>query len=159
MSLDQVRTFRVPRAIVGQTEDALRAAGSDGYELFVLWSGVIDHERLTIRTPHVPKQHSYRTRDGLFVRVDGSALHQLNSWLFQNGEVLAAQLHAHPTEAFHSETDSGFPIVTSLGGLSIVAPDFARDGVFTQGTAAYRLTTGGWAEMTCEEVDATIEVH
>jgi len=26
------------------------------------------------------------------------------------------KFHAHPTDAFHSETDDSFPIVTTLGG-------------------------------------------
>jgi len=144
MTLEAVTTFEIPRSVVTQTEDSLEAAGHDGYELFVLWSGVLDVHTFRIRTAHVPEQTSYQTEDGLLVRVEGPALHQLNVWLFENKEMLGAQIHAHPTEAYHSYTDDTFPIMTILGGLSIVAADFAREGLLNRYTAAYRLSKSGW---------------
>ncbi len=158
MTLQQIQTFRVPREIVTRTAQALQGAGDDGYELFVVWSGVLERGVFSARTPHVPRQSSYKTRDGLLVRVDGDALHGLNAWLYEHGEVLAVQVHAHPTEAFHSATDDAFPIVTALGGLSIVAPDFGRCGVLTPGTAVYRLTESGWNEIATHEVSRLVEV-
>jgi hypothetical protein len=56
-------------------------------------------------------------------------------------------VHAHPTDAFHSPTDDTYPIVTTVGGLSIVVPDFARRGVLTRGTVAYRLSSAGWEKV------------
>jgi hypothetical protein len=144
VTLEQVNKFVVSRSIVEQTENSLRAAGADGYELFVLWSGVIEAEVFRVRTIHVPKQTSYQTEDGLLVRVDGAALHGLNVWLFENEEMLGVQVHAHPTHAFHSTTDSTFPIVTTLGGVSIVAADFANEGLLNRRTAAFRLSKTGW---------------
>lgn len=158
MSLIDVRTFRVPQPILEDTGDVLRRAGDDGYELFVLWSGVIREDALHVLTPHVPKQTSYRTSDGLLVRVEGAALHKLNTWLYEAKEVLAVQLHAHAHEAFHSQTDDAYPIVTTLGGLSIVAPDFARRGVLTSGTAAFRLTERGWEELPPRDLRDAVEV-
>ncbi|HEY2053445.1 MAG TPA: hypothetical protein VGH14_05875 [Solirubrobacterales bacterium] len=78
------------------------------------------------------------------MRVDGDALHELNLWLYEHHETLAVQVHAHPTDAFHSETDDAFPIVTALGGFSIVAADFARKGLLCADTAVYRLSREGW---------------
>jgi hypothetical protein len=84
--------------------------------------------------------------------VDGVELHKLNMWLYEAGEVLGVQVHAHPTDAFHSETDDAFPIVATLGGLSIVAADFARDGVLTPQTAIYRLANSGWLPVDADRV-------
>jgi len=147
MTLERVSTFGVSRSIVEESEQSLQAAGADGYELFVLWSGVIEDDVFRVRNAHVPKQTSYQTEDGLLVRVDGAALHTLNVWLFENNETLGVQVHAHPTRAFHSHTDNTFPIVTTLGGMSIVAADFARDGLLNRRTAAFRLTKTGWAPI------------
>lgn len=147
MTLERISTFAASLSIVRQTERSLQAAGADGYELFVLWSGVVEDEVFRVRNAHVPKQTSYQTRDGLLVRVDGDALHNLNVWLFENKEMLGVQVHAHPTHAFHSRTDDTFPIVTMLGGVSIVAADFARDGLLNRRTAAYRLTKTGWTPI------------
>ena len=38
-------------------------------------------------------------------------------------------------------------MVTTLGGLSLVVPDFCRYGVRGPDTALYRLTQVGWAEI------------
>lgn len=143
MTLEDVALFVVPSSVIAKTERSLRRAGREGYELFVLWSGVPDGTSFLVRTAHVPRQTSYRSRSGLLVRVDGEALHALNVWLFEHEETLAAQVHAHPSDAYHSDTDDSYPIVTKVGGLSLVVPDFCRAGLF-DGSAAYRLTPGGW---------------
>ena len=92
------------------------------------------------------------------MRVQGEALHRLNSWLHENAEMLAVQVHAHPTDAFHSETDDTYPIVTLAGGLSLVAADFARHGLLTRETAAFRLTEYGWHEIPLNDLASLIEV-
>jgi len=147
MSLANVQRFDVPAAIAAKTEDAVRRAGADGYELFVLWTGSFTEDVFTIKTPHVPAQTSYRLDTGLCVRVDGGELHRLNRWLYETGETLAVQVHTHPTFAYHSDTDNTYPMVTQLGGLSIVLPDFGVRGFADPGVAVYRLTTSGWRRL------------
>lgn len=147
MILSQLSLISVPAAIVHETEEHLRRAGRRRLELFVLWSGVIEGTVFTVRTAHVPRQTSYRLDTGLMVRVDGDALHMLNVWLYEHEEVLAIQVHAHPAEAFHSDTDDAFPIVTAEGSISIVAAEFCRGGLFSEATAVYRLDARGWSEL------------
>lgn len=145
MTLLGVERFVAPAGVVAATERALRLAGDDGYELFVLWSGTIRDREFTASTTHVPEQQSYKLSDGLCVRVGGDALHALNVWLHSHAEVLGVQVHSHPREAYHSTTDDTFPIVTALGALSIVTPEFCRRGLFAPGYAAYRLGRRGWS--------------
>jgi hypothetical protein len=153
VSLQSIRHFLVTEELLEQTGRALRDAGSEGYELFVLWTGVVLRgDTFQIKTWHVPAQTSRKTRNGLLVRVDGQALHELNVWLYEHGEVLAAQVHAHPTGAFHSDTDDAFPIVTAVGGLSLVVPDFARHGVLIPRSAAYRLDAEGWKRVDLDTI-------
>jgi hypothetical protein len=147
LSLTEVRSFTVRRELIDVTEEALREAGDDGYELFVLWSGTQRGLIFDVRHAHVPKQTSYRTKKGLLVRVEGKALHKLNVWLFENSEQLAAQVHAHPGEAYHSETDDTFAIAAQLGSLSLVAADFCAHGLLDQSSAAYRLSADGWEDV------------
>ena len=147
MMLAQVEQFRVTTRIVEETEEALRAAGARGYEAFVLWSGRQNGPLFDVLTVHVPRQDSYRLHTGLCVRVDGKELHRLNVWLYEAGEVLAVQVHAHPDDAYHSETDDTYPIMSTLGGLSIVASEFCRAGLLTPSTAIYRLMADGWAKQ------------
>lgn len=157
-SLETIDSFRVPSWIIHQTEAALQSAGTQGFELFVLWSGVDNGHVFEVRTPHVPRQTSFRLELGLCVRVDGDELHRLNRWLCEAGERLAVQIHSHPTDAYHSDTDDAFPIVTALGGLSIVAPNFGREGLLGTGTMAYRLNITGWRELDATELRQLIKV-
>jgi hypothetical protein len=156
--LQDIQRFVVDQSALARTERALRDAGEEGCEMFVLWTGRIEQRILRVTTVHVPEQQAYRTRDGLLVRVEGEALHRLNAWLYDHKETLAAQVHAHPTQAFHSATDDTYPIVTTLGGLSVVAPDFARHGVLTRGTAVFRLTGRGWTRVRRRRLKRLLEV-
>jgi hypothetical protein len=147
LNLTKLDLFTIPEEVVDETERNLRRAGKKGLELFVLWSGVVNGTEFIARTAHVPLQTSYQLDSGLMVRVEGDALHQLNEWLYTHEEILAVQIHAHPTEAFHSGTDDAYPIVTGNGSISIVVADFCRHGLFSASTAVYRLDNQSWREL------------
>jgi hypothetical protein len=119
---------------------------------------VVTDNVFDVVTPHVPKQTSYRLDTGLCVRVDGDELHRLNRWLFDAGEILGVQVHSHPTDAYHSETDDTYPMVTLLGGLSIVVADFGRDGIAGSSTAGYRLSREGWIDLAPTDLTDLLEV-
>jgi hypothetical protein len=143
-AFDRILRFNVPAEIADGTDAQLREAGRAGVERFVLWSGVIEGPAFQVRTMHVPKQTAYRLPEGLCVRVEGEELHRLNVWLYEHEERLGVQVHSHPTDAYHSDTDDEYPIVTTRGGLSLVVPDFGRAGVRGPRTALYRLDRSGW---------------
>ena len=147
MTLEEIDRWVLTTEQMSTTESALREAGAEGFELFVLWTGVVDLNQFRVRHVHVPKQTSYQEEEGLHVRVDGSELHKLNVWLYENGESLGAQVHTHPGRAYHSDTDDSFPMVTTLGGLSIVVADFCSGGLLDTKTAMYRLGRDGWTRV------------
>ena len=128
--------------------EAIRSAGQDGYELFVIWSGTRDDDVFTVAKVHIPEQVSYKLKTGLCVRIDGSELHRLNVWLYEAKQIIGVQVHSHPADAYHSETDDTYPIATLDGSLSIVLPFFGRDGWESSDVAAYRLGQNGWVELT-----------
>ena len=146
-TFESIREFFVPADICDMSDRQLREAGLDGNERFVLWSGIARDERLIVRTMHVPTQNAYRLSSGLCVRVEADELHRLNLWLYENCERLAIQVHSHPREAYHSETDDTYPMVTTRGGLSLVVPEFCRYGVRGHNTALYRLSSTGWTAL------------
>ena len=150
-TFEAIREFVVPADLCDACDGQLREAGEIGNERFVLWSGVIRDERLLVRTMHVPRQTAYRLAEGLCVRVDADELHRLNVWLYEHEQRLAIQVHSHPTEAFHSDTDDAYPMVTKRGGLSVVVPDFARHGVRGPGTVLYRLSDTRWEALSRSE--------
>ena len=148
MTLKDVQRFRIQASSIGETIEAIRSAGQDGYELFVIWSGQLDDDIFTVAQVHIPDQTSYKLDSGLCVRIDGSELHRLNVWLYEAQQVVGVQVHSHPAGAYHSETDDTYPTATLEGSLSIVLPFFGRDGWESSGIAAYRLGSGGWLKLT-----------
>src|ERR1051325_11195140 len=123
-----IGTFVIPRQVLHRTIHFLRDVGRSGSEGFVLWGGKIE-KGTTLRFTNalVPGQQSFSTPDGLLVTVPGDALFSVNKLLHECGEILAGQVHTHPASAYHSETDDHYPMVTLLGALSVVIPDFARN--------------------------------
>ena len=155
-TLEAVQRFVVPVDLATETDFQLRVAGEEGAERFVLWSGSLEGSTFLIETMHVPRQRAYRLPAGLMVRVEGDELHRLNRWLFENNQELGVQVHSHPTDAFHSELDDSFPIVTVRGALSIVVPDFAALGIRGPGVAGYRLSKAGWMELSPAEMTGLV---
>lgn len=147
MTLQAVTEFHVPNEVVDHTAAAIRNAGDDGYEVFVLWTGVVQGREFMVRQHHIPRQASRHAAVGACVMVGGDELHRLNVWLLEHRQTLGIQVHSHPRDAYHSETDDAHPIVTLFGGLSIVVPHFGRDGLLGSGTAILRLTQLGWHEL------------
>ena len=157
-TFEAISEFVVPADLCDACDGQLREAGEIGNERFVLWSGVIRDECLMVKTMHVPKQTAYQLAGGVCVRVDADELHRLNVWLYEHEERLAIQVHSHPTEAFHSDTDDAYPMVTTRGGLSLVVPDFARHGVRGPDTALYRLSSGGWQALSQTEARGVLRL-
>lgn len=145
----QVRNFEIPRPLIDATLEVLTEAGQVGNEAFVVWGAVIEGETVSFKSMIVPDQEAHKTKRGLLVTVSGEALFRVNRTLYERGHVLAGQVHSHPTEAYHSDTDDCFSLVTLRGALSIVVPDFASGGYNDiRNWAWYRLTgPGTWAEL------------
>jgi hypothetical protein len=159
MTLESIISFGIPQVIIDETERSLVQAGDDGYEQFVLWTGTPCGDTFRVEHIYVPEQTSFRLDDGLCVRVDDVALDRLNRWLYEKHQVLAIQVHTHSGDAYHSRTDDTYPIVTLLGGLSIVAAQFCRQGLVSEGTAVYRLDRHRWVLQDRQQVAALLRVN
>ena len=157
MMLEHVRRFRIEADLIHETVEEIRSVGLDGFELFVLWLGRVDGDIFVVDTAHVPRQTSHVFESGLCVTINGDELRELGLWLYKSQLIIGAQVHSHPTEAYHSETDDSYPMATIEGSLSVVLPYFGRDGWESDGIAAYRLEDGVWRDVT-GQVDDLIEV-
>jgi hypothetical protein len=154
-----IRTFVIPFLILEPTLAFLRQVGSEGFEGFVLWSGERESlDRFRFLSCIVPEQRAMVTGGGLLVTVDGNALFEINKLVHERSETLAAQVHSHPTSAYHSSTDDAFPLVTLIGALSIVVPDFARYApADMERWAWYRLSAQGKWEAASKNTWVEIE--
>ena len=146
-----VRAFIIPSSILSETIDFLREVGVKGFEGFVLWTGQLSDPH-TFRFGHaiVPEQRAMMTESGLLVTVEGKALFEVNKAAHTHNEILAAQIHSHPTDAYHSSTDDAFPLVTLVGALSVVVPNFGKNALRDIDLWAwYRLSKRGkWVPAT-----------
>jgi hypothetical protein len=152
MTLNDVVKFVVPLEVVEQTLEPLQAAGAKGYEAFVLWGGrrdQVDPTEFEFVSAYFPSQTTTRGSDGLLVVVAGESLFRANRAFYDKGLTVAAQVHSHPTDAYHSDTDDAFPLMTLTGGLSAVVPDFGKGGVDRLADWAwYRLIgPSAWASL------------
>jgi hypothetical protein len=78
--LESVRRFVVPYAeVLAPSLSFLREVGQAKREGILAWGGrLIDEGTFRFSAAYAPKQTAYATEDGLLVRVESEALHQLN---------------------------------------------------------------------------------
>ena len=76
--------------------------------------------------------------------------------------LIAAQVHSHPEEAFHSQADDNWAILRHLGALSIVVPYFANQtsvGNFLRQVAIFRLNDANqWRELEGVDRERSIQI-
>jgi hypothetical protein len=156
--LSEVRCVNVGAAVVRTTLEALQQFGSQRLEGLVLWLGDIEPERARVVRAIVPDQQPITSEDGVGYFVRGETLFNLNRSLAATGLRLIAQIHSHPGEAYHSDTDDRYAIVTADGGLSLVVPDFGHAPADPVEWAVYRLTNGNWNELDAEQTRTLIKI-
>jgi hypothetical protein len=149
----------VPRSAVAKMHAFLAEAGRAGLEGFTGWAGVQNGTKFNVTQAVIPRQKGHRTAHGLYVLIDSDELFLLNRWLYENQLTLIAQIHTHPTEAYHSSLDDEIPIATTQGCFSIVVPDFARDPFCLEECAVYRLSPdNSWDEVPTDRVVNLIRI-
>lgn len=158
-SLAAVTTAYLSRTVLDQTVDALRSFGRRGCEGFALWVGTITGDSARIGHCIVPEQNSIQSEDGVGYFIDSQTLFALNRYLSERQLRLIAQVHSHPTEAYHSSTDDAYAVVTTEGGFSLVVPHFARGPVSIPAWAVYRLRQGRWTALSVPETARTFVVE
>lgn len=130
----------VPIRVLEATYSYLNQAGRRGVEGVALWAGVENVQEFNVTEVIIPKQTAFQLEQGLCYVVAEDELHRINVRLFETNLRLIAQVHSHPEHAYHSETDDLYSIVTKLGCISVVVPNFASGEVSLTSWAVFRLT-------------------
>lgn len=155
-----VASVLVPHDLALEAHAHLRRAGEGGFEGMALWAGVKEGSVFRVTRTVIPEQRGVRSAAGVSVSIGPDELHRLNVWLFESKLTLVAQLHSHPADAYHSDTDDAFPIATTAGSLSLVIPDFARRPFALPDCAVYRLSGAGvWDELSTWDVISLIQLQ
>jgi proteasome lid subunit RPN8/RPN11 len=118
--------IRVPISVQEKTIAHIRHCGTNHEEGLVAWSGIMRTGQLIVRNAIVPSNGVIK--EYMSLRFSDETIEQMADDILSKGEKLIAQVHSHPFEAFHSETDNQFPLVHRKGFLSIVIPYFGKSG-------------------------------
>lgn len=149
---------RVPSAVVHDTLEHLRCAGRDERELVIAWHGKRSAAGIAVTRLSIPEQ----INTTVSFRVSEEGMLGLRANLAAAGELVAAQVHAHPAEAFHSLADDRGALVGHLGALSIVLPRFAAECTvanFATVAAVFELhATGRWREVARATLYKTLQI-
>jgi hypothetical protein len=155
MHLSDIDVLIAPVAVIEDTWAAIRAAGEERDECFVLWLGTLDGEEAVVDEAFVPPQLPVSSEEGVGYFVTRETLLQLNMRLHATKLRLLAQVHSHPGRAYHSATDDKFAVVTEEGGFSVVVPDFGDGEPSARNCAIYRLRAGQWTRLDAKAVSHT----
>jgi hypothetical protein len=151
-ALAEVNRLELPPGLLEQTASVLQRFGAEGNEGFLLWVGDIKGTVGRVRGSIVPPQNSIQSENGVGYFVTGDTLFAVNRYLSEHRLRLLAQVHSHPTEAYHSEADDAYAIVTAEGGFSVVVPYFGRGPARIEDWAVYRLVGAHWTRLALHEV-------
>lgn len=145
-------TVIVSAAHIRTTLQHLHAAGKKRSECVVLWLGRRLDEVTVVETVWLPKQ----VAGAAFFEIPTQAMTELFTELRRSRCMIAAQVHSHPKEAFHSAADDTWAIVRHEGALSLVLPHFAlrtTETSFLDHLATFQLTsTDQWVEIPKPEI-------
>ena len=144
-----------PSSLVDATLTRLREAGQDRRECVMLWLGRREGEFLRVYEAYRPIQ---KAAEDMFEipRVGMTALH---AELRKRRLMVAAQVHSHPGEAFHSRADDRWAIIRHEGALSLVVPHFASETTrfnFLDQTKIYQFAAAArWTEVPRMQVEGS----
>jgi len=149
----------VSRAQITETLEHLKAAGRRRSECVVLWLGRRIEEGIVVEKVWCPPHRAGRA----FFEFSEAAMVVMFAELRKSGQMIAAQVHSHPLEAFHSAADDHWAIVRHEGALSLVIPYFARHTVtdsFFADMAAFVLTSDdAWTEIEPEKLENHLTIR
>ena len=144
---------RCPSALVQTTLIQLREAGQAGCECAVLWLGRRDGGSVRIENAYRPLQ----TAKADMFHIPPPGMTALHAELRRHRYMVAAQVHSHPRQAFHSKADDQWAIVRHEEALSLVVPNFAIGttvATFLDDTKVYRFSAATqWVEVLKPELD------
>jgi proteasome lid subunit RPN8/RPN11 len=139
-------------SIIDATLAHLRDAGRTHRECVVLWLGRREETCVRVVGAYRPLQQA----EADVFHIPRAGMAALHDELRRQHVMVAAQVHSHPFEAFHSKADDRWAIVRHEGALSLVVPHFASSTTlanFLDQTKVYRFSpTAQWIEVPRWEV-------
>lgn len=147
-----MRPIYISEKIIAETLYHLREAGKKRVECVVLWLANDDNTGLIVEQVYRPMQMAAAD----IFRLPPQSMQAIMDVLAEKELMIAAQVHSHPREAFHSRADDEWAIVRHADALSLVVPDFAMKtdvSSFYADTKIFKLSSANkWLELPEYEV-------
>ena len=141
-----------PPTVLATTLAHLREAGKRRCECIVLWLGRPANGVIRVEEAYVP---FHEAREDMFY-IPRESMTSLHAHLRKQRLMVAAQVHSHPREAFHSVADDRWAIIRHEGALSLVLPYFAAGTTllnFSNEAKVYRFSDSAeWVEVSQSDV-------
>jgi proteasome lid subunit RPN8/RPN11 len=149
---------RVNASLRATTLSVLQETGRTRVECVVLWLGRRAGDSIVVTECYRPMQEA---RADLF-RIPPASMRELKAHLRRERLMVAAQVHTHPRDAFHSVADDTWAIIRHEGALSLVLPQFAlntEDRTFADDVRVFRLNASNvWCAVPAREVDTCLDL-
>lgn len=155
-----IRRLDVPAPVFRRTLDRLSGAGRAVSESVAYWSGTLRRFRVgAVRSVIFADDYAGFASSPGHASVTLNTALQIGSEVHRRGEVMFAQVHTHPCEAFHSRVDDAHPISHRRGFFSLVIPYFGA-GIDSIGQCrAYEHLGGGaWRGLRPKTIAARFRI-
>jgi proteasome lid subunit RPN8/RPN11 len=143
---------------VESTLGFLSTAGHRHIECIVLWLGKRNGDQVHVEEAYLPDQVA---EEDMFL-IPPASMTKLYAHLRAKRLMVAAQVHSHPREAFHSLADDRWAIIRHEGALSLVVPYFASQtsvANFLDQTKVFQFTSSRtWDEVELGDMDSWLKL-
>lgn len=119
--------IQISKSIFDTTLHQLQKVGEDYKEGIAYWSGILNRSNGIIKNVIFADDYPEFHNEPYFANVSLETSFKIGEKIHQRNEFLFAQIHTHPSDAFHSFVDNNYPISHRIGFLSVVIPNFGKN--------------------------------
>ncbi|MGH2724364.1 MAG: Mov34/MPN/PAD-1 family protein [Actinomycetota bacterium] len=127
------RALKLLQSLLKAVSEVASACGQGRRECVVYLTAARGHPDQVVGYIHPSHQAT-----AVSTEVDQEELGRVWDELRSTGRMIVCQVHTHPGTAFHSGTDDHYPVVHSVGFLSLVLPGYADRGLKGAHLAVYQ---------------------
>lgn len=150
----KIAFISISELVFSNTISHLRKIGNANREGIAYWTGIINKEEALVKSVIFADAYPEFNNEGWFAELPLQASLKLGETIHRKNEVLIAQIHSHPREAFHSLIDDQSPISHRIGFLSIVVPYFGKNVTSLSQCKIYEyLGKGEWRDLLQDEIN------
>lgn len=134
-----IQLTNVRNEYISETVRILQRLSDSKVESVVLWLAARKNSTAEVQTVFVPQQE---TGFDYFI-IPPAGVREVLAKCRTERVFVAAQLHTHPFQAFHSEADDDLALIRHENALSFVFPDFASSArleTFSSNVELFRLS-------------------